>query len=161
MEEAPGRNQIFQSLFCWVCSCTLQSHWFHYLLSSLLDQHHKTSFFPQPSCLLILSARQQQCKSPTLLFEVSLGEDTPHHSQKHEDYSNTCTMVRTDGGTILPKMVVALTFPPCDQEQLLRALSLHAAGRVRSHTFINNTGEKVLCCYKCKLQNGLRKIYLQ
>lgn len=60
-----------------------------YFLSSLLDQHHKTSFFPQPSCLLILSARQQQCKSPTLLFEVSLGEDTPHHSQKHEDYSNT------------------------------------------------------------------------
>lgn len=45
------------------------------------------------------------------------------------------------------KIAVALTFPPRDQKQFLRALSLHAVGRVRSHTFMKNTGEKILCGY--------------
>lgn len=130
-------------LFCW----------------PLLDQHQKRSSFPQPSCLLILSARHQQCKSPTLLFDICQGEDMPHNSQKQRLFQH-CTIVRTDEAQFCPSEDGCCThFSSLSAAVFERSFS--ACCRQWHHTPSWTTGGKILCCYKCKLQNRLVKIYLQ
>lgn len=108
----------------------------------LLDQHQKTSFV---SILLVASGSFLPATSSLKALLFCLGGifawaktwKTGHTILKHKDDSNTGLQWKLWWKHHFAQVGTAVvpTFPPLDQEQFLRAISLYAVGRVRSHTF--------------------------